>query len=747
LNYQDQIPSPWGRNTLKNLRFDLIAGISVALVALPLSLGIAFASGTPTISGLISAIIGGVLGGFFGGTHVGIKGPAAGLIAVTIGALEYFGGGFEAYKYVLAAYFVSGMLMMLLGFLRLGKIADFFPAAAVKGMLAAVGLIILAKQLDMGFLGEKGPFVAPIDILLNLGYFIRNIHPVVAIITINSLAILIIFPRIRNPFIKLLPPPMWVMLVSIPFVFMFDFFDTREIDLLGNSHLLSPDLLIDIPDDLLEGLVMPNFSRIWEPGFWMIVISATLVSTIENLASAKAIEDLDPFKRKARMNRDLISSGGATMLAALIGGLPVITVIVRSSVNINHGAKTLWSNFFHGSFVLAFIFLFGSVVEKVPLAALSAILLFTGYRLASPKVFKDAYLKGGEQFLMVLITCGATLYTKSLVTGIIVGIVVTVVIHNLKSGMSNVLFFKYLTSPGVKVINEENDVIVKIKGIANFINILKIKKIVENIPPGRHVLLEFSNARLIDTTVLEYVHKYSKEYNRKGGQMELVGLDVHRTSSDHPFSIHVHVPLKILRLSRRQQQLKSLAHDNHWQFSPEINWYTGNLERYQFFNTRPVEFEKNIIKGTYRNHEVSWQISDITFDEGALLATEVYHTTLMTIDLPFSIPEFSLEKEYFTDKVLELAGISDVDFADHSQFSKNFLLHGDKDALQELFVDELKEFFLAKEIYHLECDGSSIMIFKYFRLASFDNVKRMINFGNDLIAVLKANRGSVQIAS
>lgn len=736
MTFEKDIPSPWGKGALRNIRFDVIAGISVALVALPLSLGIALASGTPTISGLISAIVGGVLGGFFGGTQVGIKGPAAGLIVVTIGALEYFNQGIDGYKYVLAAFVVSGVLQVLLGVFRLGKVADFFPAAVVKGMLAAVGLIILAKQLDMGFLGIKGPFQSPVDILLNIGYFIENVNPVVAIITVNSLAILIIFPRIKTPIIKMLPPPMWVMLVSIPFVFLFDFFETREISLLGREHLISADLLVAIPEDLLKGLIFPDFTRMGEPYFWMIVFTTTLVSTIENLASAKAIEDLDPYNRKTWMNRDLISSGGTTVLAALIGGLPVITVIVRSSVNINHGARTLWANFFHGAFVLAFIFLFGSFVEKVPLAALSAILLFTGYRLASPKVFKDSYLRGSEQFLILVITCAATLAT-GLVYGILIGVLATIVIHNLKSGMSSQLFFKYLISPGVKLIHEEKDVIVKIKGIANFFNILKIKKLVEGIAPNMHVLLEFSNARLIDFTVLEYVHKYSKEYNRKGGEMELVGLDVHKTSSDHPYSIHIHVPAKIQRLSRRQQQFKSFAHKNHWHFEPELNWNTAHLEDYHFFDTRPVEYEKNAIQGAFKSNDVHWRISDITFDEGALLATEVYHTTLMIIELPHAIPLFTLEKEHFTDRVLELAGISDIDFSDHSKFSKNFLLQGeDKDALQEFFVHELKEFFLSKEMYHLESDGKSLMLFKYFRLASFANVQRMVDFANELVRIL-----------
>ncbi|MGB0432524.1 MAG: hypothetical protein ACPGLV_18755, partial [Bacteroidia bacterium] len=236
-----------------------------------------------------------------------------------------------------------------------------------------------------------------------------------------------------------------------------------------------------------------------------------------------------------------------------------------------------------------------------------------------------------------------------------------------------------------------------------------------------------------DYTVLEYVYKRSKEYNRAGGAMELVGLDVHDTSSQHPWSIHVHKPKKRTKLSRRQKDLQAFAHNNHWTFDPQLNWKTSYIEQYAFFASRPVEFEKNIINGSYKDLNVNFHISDLTFDEGALLATEVYHTTVQIIELPFEIPVFSMEKEQFADRVLELAGLGDIDFEKNDQFSKNFLLHGDdKQAVTHFFNKKLRQFFLDHEIYHLESDGNSIMLFKYFRLASFENLKKMIEFGHDL---------------
>ncbi|MFY0672899.1 MAG: SulP family inorganic anion transporter [Bacteroidia bacterium] len=737
------IPKWNNRSALKSIRLDLASGFGVALVALPLSLGISFASGTPPLSGLIAAIVGGLLVSFISGTAVGVKGPAAGLIVVTIGAMEYYSqfsdNMLDTYKYVLPIFIISGVLMTLIGVFRLGKIADFFPAAVVKGMLAAIGLIILTKQLGVAFLGEKGPFSDSMDILQNLEYYVLNLNPIVAIITVNCLLLLIFLPKVKNKIINILPPPMWVMVVSIPFVFFFDFNHEREVQLIGESHLISEALLVNIPENLKEGLLFPNFKFIATANFWLFVLSVTLVSTIENLASAKAIENLDVHKRKTLMNRDMISSGIATIISGFIGGLPSITVIARSSVNVTQGAQTRWANFYHGLLVFLFIFFFGKYVEFVPLAALASILIFTGYKLTSPKVFKDAYLRGGEQFVIIAGTL-ISILEAGLIWGIFIGIALTLIIHLLRSGISTRLFLKYLTRPGIKVINEGDDFIVKIKGIANFFNILIIKKIIDELPQKKHVMLEFSTARLVDYTVLEFVYKRSFEYNEQGGNMELLGLDVHQSSSHHPWSLHINRPKRKLRLNKRQKDLQLYAYKNGWTFAPRRNWQTAFVEKYRFFSGRPVEFEKNIINGRYEDLDVSFHISDITFDEGALLATEVYHTTVQIIDLPFSIPVFSLEKEQFADRVLELAGFHDIDFEKHDKFSKNFLLHGeDKHAVSKFFSKSLRQFFVQHEVYHVESNGSSIMLFKFFRLASFENLGKMVAFGHDLSKELLRN--------
>lgn len=721
----------------ENWRFDVSSGISTALVALPLGLGIALAAGLPATAGIFAAIIGGLLGSIYSGTHVGIKGPAAALVPVILFAIVDFGGDLKtAFPIILAAFFISGLAQVLMGFLKLGIIADFFPASVVKGILAAVGLIILAKQIGPG-LGVELIHNSNLDILLNTGQYLLMMNPYIAVITFTGIFLLVFIPRLRNKFINIVPPAMWVILVSFIFTYFIDFDTTRTIVVFGNTFHMGPNNLIDLPNDLLADITHPVFNQLQSLTFWKYVLTITLVSTIENLASTKAIEKLDPCKRKSKINRDLISSGFCTMISSLVGGLPVITVISRTSININHGARTKWSNFFHGLICLIVILLFGAFFERVPQAALSAILIYTGYKLASPKVFLDSYRVGIEQVVILSITIIATLAT-TIPAGIVIGIISTLIIHDIRSGLSSKLFLKYLIKPQIKVIKEERSrYVVKLKGIANFFNILRIQSVLNKLPKESNIILEFSNTRLVDYTVMEFLHDYMLEYNQNNGNLEVIGLDTHETSSSHPYSLHVHVPNKGKKLTKRQMSFELLAHENGWRFNSGIEWDTDECKAFHFFDTRPIEYRKNTIYGGFNELNVNWIIGDITFDEGALLATEVYRSTMQIIDLPFTIPSFSLEKEYLMDRILELAGSEDIDFSDHKKFSKNFILQSDnEEQVHEFFKQELLDFFVKHTFYRMESNGNSILMFHNFRLASIDGVKKMIEYSHELTTIL-----------
>lgn len=722
------LKSHWGE--------DLLAGFTVSLVALPLALGIGLASGAPPISGLISAIVGGVITSLYRGSHVAINGPANGLIVVILSAFAMLeDGSGNTFQYILAASIIAGFLKFLLGIFRMGRYGDFFPSSVITGMLAAFGIIIISKQIHIA-LGETTKASTSMGVILDIPNSLMELNPIVTFIGIVSLAILIIHPKIKNRAIHFIPSQLWVVLFAISMVYLFDFFNPRKYELFGFIYHIGPEYLVQIPENVLRGAFFPNFSQLDNPSFWIVVFSITLVGSIETILSAKAVDKLDPYNRKTKFNKELIGVGIATMVSGFIGGLPVTTVIVRSSVNVNNKAKTRWSNVFHGLFLIIFLLLLNDVIEKLPFAALAAILVFTGYRLTSPKMFRDTARKGWEQVVILSSTLIFTLLF-GLLWGIFLGIFVTLLLHYMIVGIPPLPFFRYLGEPFIKVVEEKkNKYYFKIRGVCNFINILKLNKKIDSVPKKRHIIVDFSHARLIDFTVLEHVHEYGDKYIREGGKFDVIGLDMHKSSSHFPYALHVlQVPKPDkIRLSKRQTELKQIAYENKWKYHPEIDWNISTLKIFDFFKTRPIEFKKNIIKGSYPNHNVNWEFCDVTFDEGALIAKEVYHISLEVLSLPFFIPRFTLEKERFMDKLLEMAKHEDIDFEQHKAFSDKFLLKGpDEKAIREFFTADLIDFFNHGDIYHLESNGNSLLVFKNLRLASPSEVSKMIRFSEKLI--------------
>ncbi|MCK5443437.1 MAG: SulP family inorganic anion transporter, partial [Maribacter sp.] len=392
----------------ENWRNDLSAALSVSLVALPLALGIAVASEVAPMAGVLSAIIGGVVTTFFRGGHLAINGPAAGLIAVILGGLVALDGNIN---YVLAAIVVSGAIQVILGFLKMGRFAKLLPSSVLHGILAAIGVIIFAKQAHYA-LGTTSNADNTIGTLLDIFYKLPEANPFVFLVALIGILTLVFYKKINYKFIQIIPAPMWVLLLSLPVVFGFDFFNEHTISILGNAYSIGPELLIDIPDNPLDSIMHPDFGMMGTTAFWLTVLSITMIASVETLASARAVDKLDPYKRTTNLNKDLVGVGLSTMVSGALGGLPIITVIVRSTVNVNSNARTRWSNFYHGIFLILFVLILAPVLRSVPLAALAAILVYTGFKLASPLVFKQAYDQGVEQLLFLCSTLIITLFTN-----------------------------------------------------------------------------------------------------------------------------------------------------------------------------------------------------------------------------------------------------------------------------------------------------------------------------------------------
>lgn len=518
----------------QNWRKDALSGFIVFLIALPLSLGIAMASGVPPMSGVIAAVVGGILVSRFNGSHVTINGPAAGLIVVIVGAVESLGNGdpMAGYRSMLAAVVISGGLLFLLGRLKAGRLGDFFPASAVHGMLAAIGIIILAKQAHVA-LGVKPEGKEPLELLAEIPHSLMNWNPEVAIIGAASLLIMIVLPLIKNNYIKMIPAPMVVVLLGMGLAHYFDLeHEHKYLFLDGHEYTLGPKFLVTLPDRVLDGIVLPDFSKTLSYPFLMAVISITLVQGIESLLSAKAVDKLDPWKRQSDLNKDLSAVGAGSAISGMIGGLPMIAEIVRSSANINNGGRTGWANFFHGVFLLVFVVAFPTLIHSIPLAALAAILMYTGYKLAAPQHFKHTLQIGSEQLAIFTTTLIITLATD-LIIGVFSGILLKMIIHLFRGASLRTLF-----KPTVSVHYESlaDRFLVSVHNVAIFSNYLSLKKQLDDIPKGKDVVVDFDNATLVDHTVMEHLHTYKDLYEREGGTFELKEMGHLIPRSQHPLS-------------------------------------------------------------------------------------------------------------------------------------------------------------------------------------------------------------------
>jgi len=735
-------PSKGFKGLVENWQSDLIAAVSVSLIALPLSLGIALAAGAPAMSGIFSAIVGGVITTLYRGGHISVNGPAKGVIAVILlGIAIMDDGSGQAFNYVLAAIVVSGAIQVVLGLLKLGRLADIFHSSVIHGLLAAIGIIIFAKQIHVA-MGTYSDSPSIIQNLVDAVMYLPKANPFVVIISLAGLLLLLFHSKISYRFFHILPAPMWVIALSIPFVYAFNFFDQHTLSFLGKAYEVGPKLLLDIPDNIMDSIMHPNFGKINTIEFWTTVISILIITSIESLAIAKAVDKIDPYKRKTDLNKDLTGIGLSTMAAGMIGGLPIIAVIIRSTVNIHNGAKTKWSNMYQGLLLLIFIVVLSPIMRQVPLCAFAILLVYTGFKLASPAVFKQVYDQGIEQLIFFIGTMVLTLYTNLLI-GLLGGLTLAMVTHMLLARVSIPRFFKMVYKSGSNLIRKPNgNYELKIKGIANFLGILNLDKMINQIPAGANVDIDLSETKLVGMTYMDYLMDYLKMQKDTGGNVILKGLDSHVSSSTHFRALKISLKNPSAKLSPRQSRLQNLSNEKEYQYSNRVDWDTAYLKNFHFFEIRPIEGKSNCLKGTFKELDVTWEIADVTFNEGAAFTAESFTTTLMVLKLNKEIPIFTMEKEgvleKMFDRVMAFAGYKDIDFEMYPDFSNKFLLLGNNESeIRSFFTAEIIRFFENHQIYHLESNGEAIIIFDKIKLARTDETIAMIDYGKELSTLLK----------
>ncbi len=718
----------------KALPKNIFSGFVVSLIALPLGLGLAMASDAPPIAGIIAAVIGGFVVSILGGSNVTIAGPGNGLVGVLLMTITTLG-----IESAYAAIICSGGLLLILGFLRLGKLADFFPSSAIQGMLAAIGLIILGKQFHI-MLAHRIKREDTIDYLLEIPYTINDaVHYdntgliYAAIAGVLSFAIMIFYSKIRNKYLQLIPAPMWIVILSIAFSYYFEL-------VAHENNPIAPNYMISgIPEfsEIIAQLPSVDFGQIGSLPFWTSVLALTLIASIESLLSIKAVDKLDPEKRRSNVNRDLKALGLATIGSGFLGGLNVVTVIARSSVNVNNGGSNRSSNFFHATFLVIFIVLFSSQLTRIPLPALMAILVYTGYKLASPVTIRNIFSIGREQLIIFFVTLLVTLKI-GLITGIVSGVVVTFIIHIIINRNFS-LFAKNVLKPNVLMFKEEEEnsnYYLSVKHFCSFLNYYKLKEKINAIPEDEDVVVDFSLCKFVDHTVMENLNNYQELFKKRGGSFEVVGLDMHDTDSKHPFALRRLLPVpNIIKksLTRRQTSIEELASNYKLNYTLEKQKDIDFLNDFLFFRTKQI----NHINNELTNEKVDLTLFDIEFSEGEFIAKEVVRSTMLHIKLNKDIPEFTLDREGFLEKIYAFAGFKDIPIQDHNDFSRRFYLLGeDETRIKALFNDDVTNFFESNPYYHIESNGSNLLIFGRERQASIKEIKALFDFGKRLKEVL-----------
>ena len=497
------------KSFVPNLKYDLPASLVVFFVAVPLCLGISLASGAPLLAGLIAGTLGGIVVGFLSGSPLSVSGPAAGLTSIVLVSIKDL-GSFQAFT---TAIVLAGLIQIALGYLKAGIIGHFFPSSVIKGMLAGIGIILILKQIphafgdDADYEGDES-FLQPDNqnTLSEIWQSITNFSTGALLIAMCSMAVLLLWNSkaiTKHKIASIIPGPLVAVLVGV--IINLTFVKT------GSSLSLAQDHLVDLPDlsGGLASFTTPDWSALSNPKLYVTAFTIALVASIETLLSIEAADKMDPYKRLTPLNRELKAQGVANTLCGLAGGLPVTSVIVRTSTNVASGARTKASAILHGLLIAISVILFPFVLEYIPLSSLAAILILVGFKLTSPTLWKSMIEKGNAQFLPFAVTAIVIVFSNLLI-GIAVGICVAL-FFVLQSNFQTAL---------IKV-NHNQSFLIKFTKDASFLNKSVLVSTIESIPENSTVLIEGTSVQFFDHDIIEILYDFEKSAPTKNITVEI----------------------------------------------------------------------------------------------------------------------------------------------------------------------------------------------------------------------------------
>lgn len=743
---------------LKHWRYDLSAGLQVALVSLPLSLGIAIASGAPPVTGVISAIIAGLIFPFLGGAYVTISGPAAGLAPVLLAGMLMLGNGDLAtgYPLLLVAICLTGLVQIVLSLFKAGKlVAMFLPITVVEAMLAAIGLMIIIKQIP-ALLGVISPPAKTMLLSIsNLPAVFMNLDPTLFIVGGVCLFLMFYLNRTRHTWMRRIPAPLTICAVGMAFGYVLD---------------LDPKYLINMPDDILKGgFTFPAFGEVLNrPELWgsilIVVITLTLIDGIESLATIAAVDKIDPFQRKSDPNVTLRAMGFSNTLSSIFGGLTIIPGGIKSRANIDAGGRTLWANFYSASFLIIFLFFLKDIIGHIPLAAIAAVLVYVGWRLCEPTVFSKTYSVGRDQIVIFVITVAAILATD-LLKGIILGVIAEILMllylvsPSLRLVMAGRLTFTQLCvflgqnirslfcSPVIKFKEEKNGerphYHLSLASLVGF-NLLALERTLAKVPEQATLTLSLTESgRLIDHTAMEYLHQLQEESLRSGRTFTLHGMETFHPFTEHPLSSRMQdaqIVKEKTRRSEREQTMAEVARSHGFEFNPSK---VATLNRHDFVYLRrgTDREETNVMTGSHQGCAVK------LFDYSHTAAPDLYveHRHTMIIIQPpenivISLPNLAITPGSYLERYLVKYEELDVDLL--NELKPPYRVYAqDPDRVRVLLSEEFVNHLQHCQGFYLEVHNNALLAFRpSHEIESAESIAALLSWTEVVVSWSKRSR-------
>jgi len=633
---------------LRHWRHDALAGLQVALLWTPFSLGVALASGAPAVAGLISAIVAGLLYPLLGGSHVTVSGPAAALAPVLLWGMLTLGHGDLAvgYPLVLVAVVLTGILQLGLAAIKAGRYASLLPVTVVEAMLAAIGIMIIVRQIPALF---GAPSVPAKSVLEGLGLLpdqLAQAQLVPAAIGLGGLALMFLFRHLPGRWVRWVPPAIVVSVLG---------------GVIGWLVALSPSLRISMPERFLDGFVMPDFTGLLDsPDIWLgmlvVVMTFTMIDGVESVASVKAVDKIDPWRRQSDANKTLRAMGVCNFTSGMLGGLTVIPNAVPSRANIDAGARTLWSNLYSGLFLLVFALLLPALLMRIPLAAIAAILIYIGWRLCEPAIFRRMAAIGRDRLLVFTATVLAILLTD-LLKGMFIGIAVELALllylqvpsvrwiitgrftfkdawqvhRQTLAGLFRSPVIKHRTEPAEGQAPERH--VFTVGSLVGF-NTLPMEESLARVPHGSPVVLRFTeSAKLIDHSAMEFLQHTEEDMAGQGRSLTLEGLDQFQSFAPHPLATRLQEPgakMRAVALDERARRLAPVADALQLQFDAAVR-ATVNRDDFIYLRRGDQREERNLLKGKIR----AWNVRVLDYSHTSAPDYHVAHRhTLIFVDLP-----------------------------------------------------------------------------------------------------------------